>query len=69
MPSEDDPEAGWLAHMPPTKASNSHCACIACGFPFASSECHNLPQVCSCAALSSVSSAALPCLSTMVRPF
>lgn len=38
MPSEDDPEAGplgagWLAHMPSTKASNSHCACIACGFP------------------------------------
>lgn len=38
MPSEEDPEAGplgadWLAHMPPTKASNSHCACTAHGFP------------------------------------
>lgn len=38
MPSEEDPEAGplgadWLAHMPPTKASHSHCACTAHGFP------------------------------------
>lgn len=74
MPSEEDPEAGpfgadWLAHMPPTKASNSHCACAARGFP-------SLPVLSVTASPRSVHAqhcrllvAALPCLSTMVRPF